>query len=116
MAKPSSLNVQLMLISCYRIHFKDEVEKFIAKNKNRFNDKTIPNRLGGLENTGAGDNTSVSLIECFIRDKEGGIDQIFILDEDTIIYEKISIGVSQDFQSFVTHHNDLMLILMVIPN
>lgn len=75
--------------------FKEGVELFLKKNRNKFNDKTISNRIGGWENRETQDNRSVSLIECFIRNSSGGLDQVFILDEDTIIFEKLDLGISR---------------------
>lgn len=84
--------------------FSEAVKDYYTKNKGRLTDKTIPNRIGGEsafvinrgtstasspQGTAAGsvsDNVTVSLIECFIRNEYGGIDQIFILDEAEIIY------------------------------
>lgn len=67
--------------------FKKAVEEFIKSHKDNVIDKTAPNRLAGFENSTARGNKTVSLIECFIRNEEGNIDQIFILDESVIIYE-----------------------------
>lgn len=89
-------------------NYTKKVEEFIVKNKNNFVDKTLPGRItvgsdagtldpinqtetgtatsGGVRPTS--NNKRVSLIECFIRNEDGGIDQVFILNEDTIIYEK----------------------------
>jgi len=95
--------------------FKEGVESYLKKVKDKVQDKTINNRIatsgaynnGGVTNPinnvatetvvgGAGVGTtsnsrSVSLIECFIRNSEGGLDQIYILDETEIIYEKKNI-------------------------
>ena len=59
--------------------------------RDHFTDKTAVNRIAGSENTVGASNKSVSLIECFIRNEEGGLDQVFILDEATIIFERIGI-------------------------
>jgi hypothetical protein len=69
-------------------NFEKGVEEFLEKNKGNLVDKTITNRIAGFENQVGTENKRVSLIECFIRNEEGGIDQVFILNEDTIIYEK----------------------------
>lgn len=52
------------------------------------NDKTIQYRLAGNENQQTTGNRTVSLIEAFIRNSKGKIDQVFILDEEEIIYEE----------------------------
>lgn len=67
--------------------FADEVKKY-EKKHTRINDKTIQYRLAGNENVQTTDNKTVSLIECFIRNEDGKIDQVFILDEAEIIYEE----------------------------
>lgn len=67
--------------------FEKEVTKYM-KNKDRFDDKTYSHRLAGQENNQTSDNKTVSLIECFIKNDEGKIDQIFLLDEEVIIYEE----------------------------
>ncbi|NLF83993.1 MAG: hypothetical protein GX568_08435 [Candidatus Gastranaerophilales bacterium] len=70
--------------------FKDEVEKYL-KDKTIASDKTTANRLAGYENQASSKNTRVSLIECFIRNDEDTIDQVFILDEAVIISEKLNL-------------------------
>lgn len=67
--------------------FKDKVEAYLKKNP-RLNDKTVVNKLAGYELRSTSDANTASLIECFIRNDEGTIDQIFILDEKEIIYEE----------------------------
>lgn len=67
--------------------FKDKVNDYVKK-RTRFTDKSLPYRLAGYENNPTSDNQTVSLIECFIRNAEGTIDQLFILDEECIIYEE----------------------------
>lgn len=47
----------------------------------------------GTSNHGFVDNLTVSLIECFIRNEEGGIDQIFILDEAEIVYMNLDLPI-----------------------
>jgi hypothetical protein len=73
--------------------FKDAVEAFLEKNKGTLTDKTIVNRIAGFENQTGTNNKRISLLECFIRNNEGGIDQIFVLNEDTIIFEKKDLAV-----------------------
>lgn len=65
--------------------FSKEVEEYM-KNKSRYEDKS---KLYHIEvnNQTTSDNKIVSLVECFIRNDEGTIDQIFILDEAKIIYQ-----------------------------
>ena len=67
--------------------FKKEVDVYIKKNS-RLTDKTAVNKIAYGENQPTTDNKTVSLIECFIRNTEGGIDQIFLLDEKEIIYQE----------------------------
>lgn len=75
--------------------FGDVVKKYDAENgKNGYANKTLSNRLdqGGAQvNT---KNRTVSLIEGFIRNAEGGVDQVYILDEKEIIYvlENLELG------------------------
>lgn len=75
--------------------FGDVVKKYDAENgKNGYANKTLSNRLdqGGAQvNT---KNRTVSLIEGFIRSAEGGVDQVYILDEKEIIYvlEDLELG------------------------
>lgn len=71
--------------------FAEGAKKYKDKMKNHFTDKTAINRIGGYENITSSNNKSVSLIECFIRNEEGGLDQIFIIDEAEIIFERIGI-------------------------
>ena len=58
------------------------------KKHTRLNDKTIQYRIAGTENQQMSNNKTVSLIEAFIRNSEGKIDQVFILDETEIIYQE----------------------------
>jgi hypothetical protein len=75
--------------------FKDAVEEFVSKNKNVISDKTAVNRISGYENNTTTNNRTVSLVECFIRNDKGSIDQIFVLDESTIIYENLNIPLKR---------------------
>ena len=79
-----SINIDSLLTDN---RFADKVKSYIKKHA-RINDKTIPNRLSGDETRQTSDNRTVSLIECFVRNDEGTIDQVFILDEAEIIYEE----------------------------
>lgn len=74
--------------------YAKKVEAY-EKKRSRFNDKTRIYRLAGEENIQTTDNRTVSLIEGFIRNDEGKIDQVFILDEEEIIYEETT-----DLQTF----------------
>lgn len=67
--------------------FKEKVDAYIKK-VGRLNDLTINDRIAVNETQTTSDNKTVSLIECFIRNDEGGIDQIFLLDEKEIIYQQ----------------------------
>lgn len=67
--------------------FEKKVTAYLNKHK-RLNDKTIVNRLAGYENQSTTDNNTVSFIECFIRNDKGTITQLFILDEEEIVYEE----------------------------
>jgi hypothetical protein len=75
--------------------FKDGVEEYVSKHKNIISDKTAVNRIAGYETNTTTNNRTVSLIECFIRNEKGNIDQIFILDETTIIYENLNIPLKR---------------------
>lgn len=79
-----SINVEKLKVDS---RFKDKVEAYLKKNP-RLNDKTVVNKLAGYELRPTSDANTASLIECFIRNDEGTIDQIFILDEKEIIYEE----------------------------
>ena len=67
--------------------FEKKVKAYEKKHE-RLNDKTLQFRLAGDENQQTTNNKTVSLIEAFIRNDKGGIDQVFILDEEEIIYEE----------------------------
>jgi len=71
--------------------FEVGVKKYKEKVRNHLIDKTLINHIATTENQTGQNNRSVSLIECFIRNKEGGLDQIFIIDEAEIIFERIGI-------------------------
>ena len=73
--------------------FSKEVEKYM-KTKTRYDDKTKQYRIE-INNNNTSDNQMVSLLECFIRNDKGSIDQIFILDETVIIY-----GIRLDLKEF----------------
>lgn len=75
--------------------FRKAAEEYERTHSNTINDKTTTNRLAGFENRATTDNKMVSLIECFHRNDEGGYDQIFILDEDTIIFENTNLPLKQ---------------------
>ena len=76
--------------------FTAGVEAYIDRvGKGMIRDKTIPNRIAGYENTEPTKNKTVSLIECFIRNSEGKMDQVFILDETDIIYENIDMPIKR---------------------
>jgi len=75
-------------------NFASAVEKYTKENKT-FNDKTLQNRLASGENRQTNNNKTVSLIECFIRNDKGGLDQVFILDEVVIIYENMDIPLER---------------------
>jgi hypothetical protein len=74
--------------------FGDKVTTYDAENKGEnYVNKTLTNKL---EQTNAQVNTKnrmVSLIECFIRNKDGGIDQIYILDEKEIVFVKENLAI-----------------------
>ena len=79
-----SININTLLQDS---RFSDKVEAYVKK-KVRLDDKTITYRIAGTENQQTSDNKTVSLIEGFIRNDEGKIDQVFILDESEIIFEE----------------------------
>lgn len=69
--------------------FEKEVSKYM-KGKDRFTDKTHSHKLADHENQPTSDNHMVSLVEGFIKNDEGSIDQVFLLDEEVLIYEDIT--------------------------
>ena len=75
--------------------FKDGVKDFMEKYKGVMSDKTANNRIAGYENNTITNNRTVSLVECFMRNDKGSIDQIFMLNEDTIIYENLNIPLKR---------------------
>lgn len=74
-------------------NFKQAVEKYLATHKNNIQDKTQANRIAGYENTPTTKKSTVSFIEAFIRNENGNIDQVFILDEEEIVYENLDLAV-----------------------
>jgi hypothetical protein len=75
--------------------FKDGVKDFMEKYKGVMSDKTATNRIAGYENNTITNNRTVSLVECFMRNANGTIDQVFMLNEDTIIYENLNIPLKR---------------------
>jgi hypothetical protein len=75
--------------------FKDGVKEFMEKYKGVMSDKTATNRIAGYENYTIANNRTVSLVECFMRNENGSIDQVFMLNEDTIIYENLNIPLKR---------------------
>jgi hypothetical protein len=75
--------------------FKAGVEEFMEKYKGVMSDKTANNRIAGYENNTITNNRTVSLVECFMRNEKGSIDQIYMLNEDTIIYENLNIPLKR---------------------
>lgn len=73
--------------------FEKGVEEYMKTHKNTITDKTAPSRIAGFENRPTTNNKLVSLIECFIRNDDGGIDQVYILDESEIIYENTDMPI-----------------------
>ena len=67
--------------------FKDEVEKYL-KERHNIVDYTKVDKLAVGETITLSKSTNISLIECFIRNEENKIDQVFIIDEKAIIYDK----------------------------
>lgn len=67
--------------------YKDEVEKYL-KNKDNFTDYTSIDKLALNERVVLSKSTNISLIECFIRNEDNKIDQVFILDNKVVIYDK----------------------------
>jgi len=83
-----SVNIDTLKLD---IDFVQGVEKYLETMKNKVQDKTINNRMNGYENRETTNSRSVSLIEAFVRNESGGIDQVYILDETEIIFERIDI-------------------------
>ena len=65
--------------------FEKGVKSYMKK-KSTYTDKSSTYRIEPITSN-TSDNQIVSLLECFIHNDEGKIDQIFILDETEIIYE-----------------------------
>ena len=76
-------------------NFKEAVEDYMKRYKNVLSDKTQTNRIAGYENQPTTANKTVSLIECFIRNEQGSIDQIFMINEDEIIYENLNLPLKR---------------------
>lgn len=74
-------------------NFKQAVEKYLEAHKNNIQDKTQANRIAGYENSPTSKKSTVSFIEAFIRNENGNIDQVFILDEEEIVYENLDLAV-----------------------
>lgn len=76
--------------------FGKAVEKYDNENgQNGYANKTLSSRLDGSNAQVNTKNKVVSLIECFTRNDEGGIDQIYILDEKEIIFVKENLAIKQ---------------------
>lgn len=69
-------------------NYEKAVENWHKKNKDRIQNKTRNNRIALNETQETTKNETVSLIECFIRNENGELDQVHILNEEEIIYEK----------------------------
>lgn len=68
--------------------FEKGVKEYRKTHKESFMyDKSRPYKISGFENRETTDTLTVSLIECFIKNDKGTIDQIYILDEEIILYE-----------------------------
>lgn len=76
--------------------FGELVEKYDDKNgKEGYTNKTLVNKLAGTNTQVNTKNRVVSLIECFIRNTEGGIDQIYIINENEIVYQKDNLAIKE---------------------
>ena len=74
--------------------FGDAVTAYDNKNgKNGYTNKTLINRLEGGNVQVNSKNRMVSLIEGFLKNTEGGIDQVYILDEKEIIFIKENLEI-----------------------
>lgn len=71
---------------------KSILDKYKREHK-KITDKTINHKIAGHENRQTNDSQQVSLIEAFIRNENGDIDQIFILDESIILEERLNLGL-----------------------
>lgn len=75
--------------------FGDAVEKYDKENgKNGYTNKTLSNKIDGSGAQVNTKNRTVSLIEGFLRNDDGGIDQVYILDEKEIIFEKENLVIN----------------------
>ena len=63
--------------------------------KAEYTNKTLANKLDATNAQVNTKNRMVSLIECFMRNTDGGIDQIYLLDESKIIYEKTDLAIGE---------------------
>lgn len=78
------------------VDFGDVVKKYDDVNgSNGYTNKTLSNRLDNSNVQVNTKNKIVSLIECFIKNTSGGVDQIYILDEKEIIYIKEDLAIKQ---------------------
>jgi len=76
--------------------FAKGVEQYMKTHKESFMyDKSRPYKISGFENRETTDSLTVSLIECFVKNKKGTIDQIYILDEEIILYENTDLPIKQ---------------------
>lgn len=75
--------------------FKDAIKDFLAVHTGHIIDKTLSRNIDKFELNQDFDSRNVSLIEAFIRNKDGKLDQVFILNEDTIIYENLNLDICE---------------------
>lgn len=75
--------------------FKAKTEEYITLKQDTFIDKTVPNRVAGFENVKSNKNRTVSLIEAFIRNEDGKLDQVYILDEEVIVHTKEALAIDR---------------------
>lgn len=71
---------------------KKTIEKY-EKDHHTIIDKSLNNKMAGTENRTTSTSRQVSLIECFKRNDDGKLDQIFILDESIILEERLDLSI-----------------------
>lgn len=68
-------------------NFKDKATEWYKANKESITDKSRSHKLAGFEKHNTSQSKTVSLIECYVTNEDGMKDQVFILNEEVIIYE-----------------------------
>lgn len=72
--------------------YKDVIERYL-KDHSKIEDKSYQHRMNRSELRNTNESRQVSLIECFIRNTDGGLDQVMVLDESIILDEVDDLAV-----------------------